>query len=431
MLFSILMDATRYSKRQIGDFLDLHEVFNEDTLEAIRSRNESNMNILSKDCPWMFGQPGSSEKKMSGIDSIDLINSGTYLHSEITSRTIDSLSLASIARMMTTLPAFYTGSGAGNITSINGLPIYTIPIGSNLRETILLNYVSLDLDPGEASWHQERFENKELIAVPKLLEGMTLPIRYVILDGKERPEQCIFSTGHYYKNKDGAWRDPWVTYCQGKDGTLRPVSAGYGILSNFCSWRHFAAIFMSDTNIGVISDRSIAREYSEAIKSWKTFYMSNEANPPSVKLREIREDTFVFPVELLTDNRGRIHQIIDVAEKAGVALSKGVYSTCFQDKQKDKQKEKPDYKKVYNLRDQMIKDLWRNCEVKFKEILSDKQLIENPEDFDKLFIDWSEFLKTQMMRIFRKHISGFKKMTQAKADRAMMSHWKNGEYDGN
>lgn len=156
---------------------------------------------------------------------------------------------ACCARGLITIPAFVLGSGKGNRTSINGVPpIYVLPAGENLFQSLALSLTTPDFQPRAAAperhtmtaWTRDTAipKNGALHAVG-YLESLTFPARRIRLFPEAvLQEPCtvcgdmtllavrhmVFTIGHWRDNETVLWDDPFVAFRppKGKRRTDKP-----------------------------------------------------------------------------------------------------------------------------------------------------------------------------------------------------------------
>lgn len=126
-------------------------------------------------------------------------------------------------------------SGTAGPSSVNNTPpLFTIVIGRNLFETVLINMVSkaeaapLDYGVGDPPWRKQRIiVPKEQVASVSLIEGLTwMPRRITLIHEKDSNviENLYCQAGLNFKGND-LWNDPHVPKFRKKDdtfGTVKP-----------------------------------------------------------------------------------------------------------------------------------------------------------------------------------------------------------------
>jgi len=138
---------------------------------------------------------------------------------------IDGLCPACCAIGLIRLPAFATSGGRKKGPGINKKPpVYAIPLGTTLAETLRLSAQSvIATDLGTPAWENPQLELPQAGEVP-LLTGLTWLPRQVWLDKPQAPEglciscgrkgplikECIFVGRGGMKKKNYVWNDPHV-----------------------------------------------------------------------------------------------------------------------------------------------------------------------------------------------------------------------------
>ena len=187
-----------------------------------------------------FYQYGGGGEKLSANYLMQEVPTGTNCsHFRHSTDGIDGLCPACCAMGLLRLPLFATSGGRGKPPGVNAKPpIYAIPIGASLAETLLLSWQKTDL-LGKPFWEQSasRLPNE----VP-LLTGLTWVPRRVWLDEPSEPISACDSCGRLdqlvrlsvfapigsqkaAENEQArVWRDPHVIY-DTSDQSLHAASA--------------------------------------------------------------------------------------------------------------------------------------------------------------------------------------------------------------
>jgi CRISPR system Cascade subunit CasA len=167
------------------------------------------------------------------------------------------------ARGLLTIPAFATSGGAGIKPSINGVPpIYVLPGGTSLFESLVASLVLPDYQPSAASttrddvwWRREPVvERKATVHEVGYLHSLTFPARRVRLHPQSMHEPCsrcgrqapwgvqsmIYRMGESRPKDAPFWFDPFAAYrLRGRKGPV-PIRPREGK----ALWREFAALFL-------------------------------------------------------------------------------------------------------------------------------------------------------------------------------------------
>lgn len=177
-----------------------------------------------------FYQYGGTGDKLSANYLVQEIPTGTNMrHFRHSTDKRDGLCPACCALGLLRLPLFATSGGRGKPPGVNAKPpIYAIPVGDSLEETLLLSWRNTD-SLGEPFWEQPSSRLPKSIP---LLTGLTWVPRRVWLDDPSEPAAACKSCGRVdrlirlsvfaaigsQKTDDGeqagTWRDPHVIYEQ-------------------------------------------------------------------------------------------------------------------------------------------------------------------------------------------------------------------------
>lgn len=171
-----------------------------------------------------FYQDPVAERRRTATDLIQEIPTGNnFWHFRHSTDEIDSLCPACCAMGLLRLPLFSVSGLPDLKAGINGTPpLYVLPIGCSLMETLRLNWTQNPL-LGEPSWIQPDYRPSDTEDVP-LLTGLTLLSRRVLLHKPESIGSCIgcgkqeiqlirlceFQTAG--EQKSNHWNDPHVLY---------------------------------------------------------------------------------------------------------------------------------------------------------------------------------------------------------------------------
>ncbi|MBC8445600.1 MAG: type I-E CRISPR-associated protein Cse1/CasA, partial [Chloroflexi bacterium] len=259
------------------------------------------------------------------------------------------------ARGLVTIPAFATSGGRGFFPSINGAPppIYVLPGGNNLFESLAASLILPDYQPSAASntvdrvwWrHEPRIVREQIVHEVSYLHSLTFPARRVRLHPQRTNKFCsrcgtksewVIQTMIYFGGehlpKDGpAWFDPFVAYRYVK-GNPRPITLQRGK----ALWREFAGLFLQPSEAEQKEKkRSFTKPPSCIYQIAEEVGTSFEIYPFRCIALSARKDAKVFewldagfdvPVSLLHDFEGsdEVRQAIDFATYCA-----GIISTIF------------------------------------------------------------------------------------------------------
>jgi CRISPR system Cascade subunit CasA len=235
------------------------------------------------------------------------------------------------ARGLVTLPPFAIAGGAGIRPSINGTPpIYLLPAGETLFQTLWLNYLlpearaglAIETDPRPLWVEGGLVPSREERAAVEFVESLTWPARRIRLlpgSGGECSRcgcrsamlvrQMVFAQGRFRPAGHGTWLDPWSAYLlpdekSARKGEMRPVRPR----EDRAFWRDFGPLFLSTTispNRGripaVVSQLSALQEdwlESNAPVSFQLFALRTDMK---AKIFEWRHDVLDFPPAVTSD----------------------------------------------------------------------------------------------------------------------------------
>lgn len=291
------------------------------------------------------------------------------------------------------LPAFSTSGGAGIKPSINGVPpIYVIPCGKNLIESLMLSLVLPSYQPSiraaEADmvwWKRKPIipRSSEVIAVG-YLHSLTFQPRRVRLYPVNSITTCtrcgkpitwgvremIFDMGESRPKDAAAWFDPFVAYKQSDTKPPIPIRPVEGK----ATWREYGSLFLKikqaeeQNSKGKKADNTIRPSFLDqiaALREGETDLLSLRCigmrTDMKAKVFEWIDTGFEVPENLLQD------------EDAGYWITKGlgfsrtcaatiasVFRTSFSGTSK-----KTD--KYAQLKNEMMDAYWRNLAIPFRE----------------------------------------------------------------
>jgi len=168
----------------------------------------------------------------------------------------EGICLSCLALGLTRLPVAITAKGQGKHTGINGdVPIYFIPSGSTLLQTLLLNYPFDRIEGDKPCWEQG-FAQRGSEAPVGIMEGFTwIPRQFAIDKSRLTCGVCIMCSRHTNSlvtglkevnapngrsglSRSPAWKDPHLAYI--KDGkSMRPGHADKNLPTTAGEWREW------------------------------------------------------------------------------------------------------------------------------------------------------------------------------------------------
>lgn len=281
-----LLEAVLLSALEIDDedgWLELWEAgrLDEGSMARVRDCCSGRMDLFSDQRPFYQSHDvdvaGADERvKSVGYLFPDTATGTAVVHYAHAAETSHALCPACCAKGLAMLPPFATSGGQGIKPSINGVPpTYVLPLGENLFQTLLLNYVLADHrprmacvpDPGPSWARGEAVGHKEERASTGFIESLSWqPRRVRLLDSFSEGActRCGRVSDHLIRHivldqglsrsKDAVpWADPWAAYIWRTDKagtiTVRPVRPQ----ADRQTWRDTGALFLArvpDTEVG-------------------------------------------------------------------------------------------------------------------------------------------------------------------------------------
>jgi CRISPR system Cascade subunit CasA len=176
---------------------------------------------------------------------------------------------ACCARGLITVPAFASSGGPGIRPSINGVPpVYVLPAGDNLFETLALSLVARQYQPATAQperdvaiWTSENPVGKNLIVGDVgYIESLTFPARRVrlfpqaiagtcTLCGKHTQAlvaQALFVMGHWRSEGSPVWDDPFVAFRPPGKQNKREGLIAVRPQKGKALWREYSSLLLTE-----------------------------------------------------------------------------------------------------------------------------------------------------------------------------------------
>ncbi|MCX5891211.1 MAG: type I-E CRISPR-associated protein Cse1/CasA [Deltaproteobacteria bacterium] len=204
--------------------------------------NKDSFDLLGKEKRFYQCKPVSGkDEKLSANYLMQEVPTGINIsHFKHSTDGINGLCRACCARGLLRLPSFATSGGRGKPPGINAKPpIYVIPLGSSLAETLWFSWRQVSSpNLGTPAWEKPDSQLPKTGEIP-LLTGLTWLPRRVWLDNPEGPEahciscgrkeqlirQCVFAgIGSTKSDGDRIWRDLHVIR-DSKDMVVKPGNA--------------------------------------------------------------------------------------------------------------------------------------------------------------------------------------------------------------
>lgn len=312
--------------------------------------------------------------------------------------------------------------------SINGVPpIYVLPAGDNLFETLALSLISRDLqprtaDPGrsdQAIWTSDPpVVNKDhAVEAVGYLESLTFPARrmrlYPHTNATEtlcthcgRPTAVVvthmlFKIGHWLNEKVGIWYDPFVAFRKPRErarssaADLEPVrpEAGKAL------WREYANLLLEDGaglrprvvhQVNLLIDRGALAQRQEL-----RFRCIGIRTDSRAKIFEWFDEALEAPPVVLTDldAGGYVTAALERAHEAASIL-RNVFDRHFRPEHRGERQDSVRFKSV---RERMLDDYWRRMGMRFRRFVND---LSDPRQRDSAERDWARAVVEVALQCF-------------------------------
>ena len=345
---------------------------------------------------------------------------------------------ACCARGLMALPSFAISGGAGIKPSINGTPpIYVMPAGRNLFETLVLNHlgheflpkIAATADPGPI-WEQSGvIEGKVEKTRVGFLESLTWPARRIHLYpesggicshcglGSEiLVRRMVYSQGWSRPKESPAWDDPWIALrVPSREPTVDPKPVvpreDRGV------WRDFTSLFgaTNQSHNGrarrPASLAQVDRLFRDELLTrdepvhYETFALQTDGK---AKVFEWRQDGFIFPVALLSSREAGA--AIDVALVQAEEGSR-VLGSALRKLHPMLARKGSDPLAVRKLLNGLVvrarRAYWSDLESAFRLLLGDPRLLGSFSDRQAWLDDWRDTIRADANKEFEREIEGF------------------------
>ena len=288
---------------------------------------------------------------------------------------------------------FCPSDGQGYFPCINyrkgqGQPLYFLPKGKNLFETLVLAMFTISKDSHEREvWRNEMeiIPKAEIIAVLPKIYGMMFPSRRIRLIADEGVVKQVFFQPGLHLVSD--WTDPHVAYYRDKDKIwqIRPSMEKEG-------WRNIGTLAIQFTNNeatvpAVLRDyEKILQEQNQTTMEIVTFGVIITGN---AKYDDMQKGTFTLDIRIAENERKAFVIAESVSWMDGVGL-----------KLQDHLKEMiAPTKRGENDVQNLVHRFYAQCEPIFY-VLSDKVASCDEDDLKETADGWTEDVKRLAQRIF-------------------------------
>lgn len=337
---------------------------------------------------------------------------------------------ACCARGLVTVPAFASSGGAGIRPSINGVPpIYVLPVGDNLFETLALALIAPEFQPRTAD-PQRRLEaiwttNPPVVGKDRqvttvgYLESLTFPARRMRLYPRVEPTFCtycgrptsvyaadmLFEKGHWLSEDASAWEDPFVAFRapqgrnKGKDEALKPVRPEEGK----AVWREYANLLLEEDAAGVRPRvvQQVARLIDRgalADRQSVRFRCIGIRTDGKAKIFEWLDEALEAPPSLLTDldAAGYISAALQQANE-GAFILQSAFNRHFRPERSQGGATGQDVVRFTSVRERMIADYWRQLGLRFRQFINE---LRDPQQRDRAAQNWARTIVDIARRCF-------------------------------
>jgi len=309
---------------------------------------------------------------------------------------------ACCARGLVTVPAFASSGGSGMRPSINGVPpIYVLPAGDTLFETLTLSLVSSDyLPPGadpkradQAIWNSDPpvvGKNREVSAVG-YLESLTFPARRMRLYPQAGSVFCtncgrqtdmfvatmLFEMGHWLSKQTGVWEDPFVAFRkpskQSKNADLKPIRPEEGK----AIWRKYAVLLLDEDAAGLRPRivRQLARLIDRGTLTGRQrlrFRCIGIRTDGKAKIFEWLDEALEAPPELLQDPDAAAYVGEALRQSHEVAaILKSAFERHFRPERGTGGSNEQKFTRFKTVLERLIADYWRRLGLHFRQFVND------------------------------------------------------------
>lgn len=403
------------SSRELKELWKLKE-FPEEKVDAFARQFGDRFDLFSPDKPFFQSAeaPAAPEKGMN-------IKSVANLASEIPSGTENThyrhgvekhqvFCPACLAECLLCLPAFSSSGGAGIKPSINGVPpIYVIPCGENLLQSLLWSLVLPDYQPAARSkvedkvwWEREPIIPRSINADEVgYLHSLTFQPRRVRLYPEIVEANCtrcgqmtkigvrtmVFDMGESRDKDMSPWMDPFAAYKISETKPPIPIRPVEGK----ALWREYSSLFLNVPEEGNKKKKQDQTKRPRVLEQISNL-TEGEFDILPIRCIGIRTDMkakifewidsgFEIPT-ILMQNEDASYKIKNALEfSRGVASTiSGVFRTYFGGKSSKSER-------YAQLRSEMMNAYWERLATPFKHLTF---LISDPSQQEKAYAEWVE-----------------------------------------
>lgn len=327
---------------------------------------------------------------------------------------------ACCARGLITIPSFASSGGAGIRPSINGVPpIYVLPAGEDLFESLALSLVSKDFQPRGADlqraeralWSGPQTIGKSAaVSAVGYVESLSFPARRMRLypqptvgpctacgrRAQARVSTMLFEMGHWLSEGSGIWEDPFAAFRQPKGGSKqddagpRPVRPEEGK----ALWREYSGLLLprreAQLRPGVV--RQVAKLIEQGalaeLQSLR-FRCIGIRTDGKAKVFEWLDEALEAPPALLVEDAAAhyVDEALRWADEVRFVLESS-FNHHFRP-ERDRGGRKPELARFKSVRARMVADYWRRLAPLFRRFVYD---LAAADDRDAVARGWASAL---------------------------------------
>lgn len=437
-----------YQPKDIGEIADLLRVgrFDDNRLQQFGDACAQRFDLFHPEAPFLqtgdvpldgWQKPARGQQRKWGdpqpvarlFAEVPVATERTHFH-HVTDED-HRLCPACCARGLVTVPAFASSGGAGIRPSINGVPpIYVLPVGDNLFETLALSLIApgfqpLTADPQrctEAIWTATPpvVKKDDKVAAVGYLESLTFPARRMRLYPHVDQTFCtycgrptdvyvadmLFEKGHWLSEDVGIWEDPFVAFrtpqgrSMSRDDGPRPVRPEEGK----AVWREYTNLLLEEDDAGVrprvvqqvarLIDRDVLADRQSV-----RFRCIGIRTDGKAKIFEWLDEALEAPPSLLTDlyAAGYINEALRQANE-GASILQTAFNRHFRPERSQSGPTKQDFVRFKSVRERMIADYWRLLGLRFRQFINN---LRDPQQRDSVARNWAQTIVDMAQQCFK------------------------------
>ncbi|SEH22683.1 type I-E CRISPR-associated protein Cse1/CasA [Selenomonas sp. KH1T6] len=351
--------------------------------------------IFDKDKPFLQApadKTWDTEKNIKYVATLDSTRASgnNAIHFDHKLESLSSFTPAEAFRCVLTAQMFCTAMSGGYPSGVNGAPpLYFLPKGHNLFETLILSLTEIDEEnSGVPLWRSDRdIVPKEEVVKTSQLYGMFFPSRRIrLIEHEGMVKQMFYQPGLNFTGYAG-WNDPHVAYRRGKDDIFTSIKPSV----EKEPWRNIKTIsedYENGSVPAVINDFYQIQEEkgSYAMPVQILGVVTSNASYLDTQSGMMILDTRIISNE---DKRKYVANYIDMAENIGYILGKSLENIISPD----------DSKRGINEVKQYVHRFYMECERKFYEIMDDLAVSDGIEAENSVSARWKENLRRIVLNI--------------------------------